>query len=262
MQFGMDNVSRPVISLPLILAALTASCLLLLLFGFYARRVKSPGGGSEPASDCALSGLEHWRAGWAASGTRTACRFLLPLMLQVGFGLSPIASGSITFIGSVGAIAIRTLLAPVLRAHGFKLPLAGSAIAGSLSLASFALLTPTTPHWVILLCVFVFGLCRSAQFMTSNTLSYADMPEARLSRATSLGGALQQLSVSLGVSIGAVLLSLVSIHSHALTVARFHEVFLLSAIIPPLAVPGFLTLEAGRWRAGHGKTHGVGATAS
>ncbi len=241
LQFGMENVSRPVISLPLIAAAITAAALLLLGFGLYARKAAAP------AVDLTLFHLRSFRVGTLAGGLArvglNGVPFLLPLMLQVGFGLSPIASGSITFIGSVGAVLIRTLLAPVLRVHGFKVALVGSAIAGSLSLAGFALLTPATPHWVILAGVFVFGLCRSAQFMTSNTLSYADMPEARLSRATSLGGALQQLSVSLGVSVGAVLLSLVSLHSHALTPARFHEVFLLSAIIPLLAVPGFLTLR-------------------
>jgi hypothetical protein len=38
------------------------------------------------------------------------------------------------------------------------------------------------------------------------------------------------------------LLALVSAHSETLTPARFHEVFLLSAVIPLLAIPGFLTL--------------------
>jgi len=95
-----------------------------------------------------------------------------------------------------------------------------------------------------MLYVFVFGLMRSAQFMTSNTLAYSDMPDSHLSRATSLGGVLQQLSVSFGVSVGAVLLSLVSLHSHILTPERFHETFLLMAIIPLLAVPGFMALRA------------------
>ena len=150
---------------------------------------------------------------------------------------------AVTFIGSVGAVLVRTLIGPLLRRHGYRPVLVASALAGSLTLATFALLTPQTPHWVILLQVFLFGLTRSSQFMTSNTLSYSEMPDSHLSRATSLGGVLQQLSVSFGVSLGAVLLSLVSLHSHALTPARFHEVFLLTAIIPLLSVPGFLALR-------------------
>jgi hypothetical protein len=89
----------------------------------------------------------------------------------------------------------------------------------------------------------LFGLLRSAQFMTSNTLSYAEMPSDKLSRATSLGGVLQQLTVSFGVSLGAMLLGLLTTEGEPLTPARFHEVFLLMAIIPLLALPGFRFLK-------------------
>ena len=91
--------------------------------------------------------------------------------------------------------------------------------------------------------VFAFGLSRSTQFMSSNTLSYSDMPAEQLSRATSLGGVLQQLSVSFGVSVAAMLLGLVTLDRSPLTPARFHEVFLIMAVIPLLGIPGFLQLR-------------------
>jgi MFS family permease len=242
LQFGLENVSRPVIPAFVIALVFAAAAGLLLGFGFYARGIAAP------AVDLNLFRRRAFRVGTLAGGL---CRigmngvpFLLPLMLQVGFGLSPIASGSITFVGSIGAIAIRTLLAPVVRRRGFRLVLVTSAVAGSVALAGFSLMQPTTPHWVILFWVFFFGLTRSGQFMTSNTLSYSDMPDDRLSRATSLGGALQQLSVSFGVSASAVVLGLVSAHAQGLTPAHFHEAFLVSAIIPLLAIPGFMTLPA------------------
>jgi hypothetical protein len=78
--------------------------------------------------------------------------------------------------------------------------------------------------------------------MSSNTLAYADIPPAQLSRATSLGGVLQQLSVSFGVSIGAMLLGLVAWGGAPLTTERFHEVFLLGSLVPLLGIPGFLFL--------------------
>jgi EmrB/QacA subfamily drug resistance transporter len=240
LQFALEGVSHPVLP-PLAIALAAAAAIALLVgFYFYARRAVAP------AVDLTLFRSRSFRVGTLAGGV---CRigmngvpYLLPLMLQVGFGLSPIASGSITFISSVGAVVIRNLLAPVMRAFGFRFVLIASAIAGSVGLAGFAWIEPHTPHFLILLWVFVFGLTRSAQFMSSNTLSYADTPDRQLSRATSLGGVLQQLSVSFGVSVSAVLLALVSAHSGILTPARFHEVFLLSAIIPLLSIPGFLTL--------------------
>jgi hypothetical protein len=240
LQFALEGVSHPVVR-PLVIALAAAAAVALLLgFYIYSRRALAP------AIDLTLFRSRSFRVGTLAGGI---CRigmngvpYLLPLMLQVGFGLSPIASGSITFITSVGAVIIRNLLAPVIRDFGFRFVLIGSAIAGSIGLAGFAWIEPHTPHYMILLWVFVFGRTRSAQFMSSNTLSYADTPDWQLSRATSLGGVLQQLSVSFGVSVSAVLLALVSAHDATLTPARFHAVFLLSAVIPLLAIPGFLTL--------------------
>ena len=37
-----------------------------------------------------------------------AIPFLLPLMLQIGFGLNPLQSGSLTFIAAVGAMFMKT----------------------------------------------------------------------------------------------------------------------------------------------------------
>jgi len=79
--------------------------------------------------------------------------------------------------------------------------------------------------------------------MSSNTLSYSDMPAEQLSRATSLGGVMQQLTVSLGVAIGAMLLELAANPSGALTAGDFHKTFLLMAIIPLAALPGLFLLK-------------------
>ena len=241
LQLGMENVGRPVLSGVQIAGVLAAGVLLLLSFALYARRVAAP------AVDLRLFRLRSFAVGTLAGGlcrvAMNGAPFLLPLMLQVGFGMSPVVSGSLTFVSSFGAILVRLIASRLLRSFGFDKVLSGSAIAGSLVLAGFALLEPETPRWLIVAYVFVFGLIRSTQFMMSNTLSYADMPGSQLSRATSLGGVLQQLSVSFGVSLSAMLLSLVSQHGTVLTPASFHEVFLLTAALPLLALPGFMRLR-------------------
>ncbi len=68
-----------------------------------------------------------------------------------------------------------------LRLFGFDRVLIWSAVFGAAIVAGFALIGPETPHWFIIVYVFVFGLSRAAQFMTSNTLSYSDTPAAQLS---------------------------------------------------------------------------------
>ena len=90
---------------------------------------------------------------------------------------------------------------------GFRRVLIGGAIFTAAVMATFALVEASTPHWLIVALVSVFGIARGTQFITTNTLTYADMPASTLSRSTSLGGVIQQLTISFGVSIAAVLLA-------------------------------------------------------
>ncbi len=239
LQYGIENIGRPTIPTFAIAVVLVGAFLLLLGFARYARRVAAP------AVDLTLFRLRSFRVGTLAGGL---CRigvngvpYLLPLMLQVGFGMSPVKSGALTFVSAFGALLIRPISKRLLRALGFDRLLFWSAILSTAVIAGFSLLRADTPYWLIAAYIALFGLARSTQFMTSNTLSYSDMPADKLSRATSLGGVLQQLTVSFGVSVSAMLLGLLTWHNEALTPARFHEVFLIMAIIPLLALPGFLS---------------------
>jgi len=251
LQYGIENVGRPTIPAIGIAAALLGAACLLLGFGIYARRVEAP------AVDLTLFRLRTFRVGTLAGGL---CRmgvngvpYLLPLMLQVGFGMTAVKSGSLTFVMTVGALAMRPLSTRVLRALGFGRLLFWSGLLSAMVIAGFSLIDSDTPFWFVAGYIALFGLARSAQFMTSNTLSYSDMPSELLSRATSLGGVLQQLTVSLGVSFSAMLLGILTWNGGALTQARFHEAFLIMAVLPLLSLPGFLTLrpEDGREVSGH-----------
>jgi EmrB/QacA subfamily drug resistance transporter len=240
-QFSIENMAHPIVPLPVLGLVILLAVSLLFAFARHARNTK------HPAVDLTLYRFRSFRIGTLAGGL---CRigingvpFLLPVMLQVGFGMSPIQSGALTFFTSIGALAIRPISTPMLRRLGFDRVLILSAVAGSAVLAGFALIDRATPLWVMALYITVFGLIRSVQFMSSNTLSYADMPAEQLSRATSLGGVMQQLTVSLGVAIGAMLLTVTSSASSGLTIADFHQTFLMIAAIPLAALPGFFFLK-------------------
>jgi EmrB/QacA subfamily drug resistance transporter len=241
LQFGIENLDRPTLSWFEVTAVIAAAAGCLLAFLWHARRVKAP------AVDLTLFNFRSFRIGTLAGGI---CRmgingvpYLLPLMLQVGFGMTPIQSGSLTFVTSLGALIIRPLSSRLLRAQGFDRVLFWSAIVSAALLAGFAWIEPGMPHWLIAGYIALYGLARSTQFMSSNTLSYADMPADRLSRATSLGGVLQQLSVSFGVSVSALLLGFVANKDQAIQLSDFHTVFLLIAVIPLISAPGFLYLR-------------------
>jgi Na+/melibiose symporter-like transporter len=172
-----------------------------------------------------------------------AVPFLLPLMLQLGFGMSPVVSGSLTFVMSLGTIAARTIALKLLRRLGFARLLLWNTLASAAATAGFALLDQGTSHWLIAGWVLVFGMIRNIQFNTLQTLTYADMPAEGLSKATSLGGGIQQLTMGLGISAGASLLAIVAGSESVLPAEDFRTVFLLAAAIPLLALPGIRTLR-------------------
>jgi EmrB/QacA subfamily drug resistance transporter len=241
LEYGIENVGRPTIPLQAIAGVLALAAALLVGFFFYARRVAAP------AVDLTLFRQRSFRISTLFGGL---CRvgyngvpFLLPLMLQIGFGVSPLVSGSLTFVSALSSMIVRPVLSRSLKRLGFRTVLITSAVGGMFVVGAFAFINANTPYWITVSLIAIFGLARSTQFMSSNTLSYADIPAEQLSRATSLGGVIQQLSVSFGVSIGAMLLGLVTWGGQPLTTARFHEVFLIASIVPLLGIPGFLFLR-------------------
>jgi EmrB/QacA subfamily drug resistance transporter len=137
-----------------------------------------------------------------------ATPFLLPLLLQLGFGLSPFQSGMLTFSTAIGAIAMKATAAPILRRFGFRSVLVVNAVVSSLFIASTALFTPVTPHAAILAVLLVGGFFKSLQFTSINTLAYADIEPRAMSRATSFASVAQQLSMSAGVAVGALVLEI------------------------------------------------------
>ena len=137
-----------------------------------------------------------------------ATPFLLPLMLQAGFGLSAFNSGLLTFAAAAGAMLMKVTAPPILRRFGFRRVLIANALISSAFIAANGLFQPTTPHLLILAVLLAGGFFRSLQFTSINTLGYADIERARMSRATSFASMMQQLSLTVGVGTGALLLHL------------------------------------------------------
>jgi EmrB/QacA subfamily drug resistance transporter len=135
-----------------------------------------------------------------------ALPFLLPLFFQLGFGLTALQSGLLTFASAVGAVAMKTTAAPILRRFGFKRVLVTNAVVSSFFLAAIALFTAGTPHGVILAVLLVGGFFKSLEFTSINSIAYADIETKAMSQATSFASVAQQLSLSAGVAMGALVL--------------------------------------------------------
>jgi EmrB/QacA subfamily drug resistance transporter len=129
--------------------------------------------------------------------------FLLPLLMQVGFGLSPFHSGLVTFGTAAGAMGMKTLAARLIRTFGFRNLMTINAVISSIFLGACALFTVTTPLLLIVIILVVGGFFRSLEFTAINTVAYAEVEPPQMSRATTLVSVNQQLAVSAGVAVGA-----------------------------------------------------------
>jgi MFS family permease len=135
-----------------------------------------------------------------------ATAFLLPMMFQIGFGLTAFASGMLTFAAAIGAFAMKFTAAPILSRLGFRNVLIFNALIASAFVCVPGFFDPATPHGLIIAVLLVGGFFRSLQFTAVTTLAYADIAPPRMSQATSFASAVQQLSLSLGVAVAALTL--------------------------------------------------------
>ena len=253
LMFGFETAGRGVLSPTLVAMLLAIGALGLALYALHARVSAAPIIDlrllSIPTFAGAIIGGSIFRIGVGA------LPFLLPLMLQLGFGLSPFASGLLTFASAAGALTMKLTAAPIIRALGFRHVLIGNAVVSSLFLASYGLFSPATPHWLIIALLLSGGFFRSLQFTSINTLSFADVPPAMMSRATSFASMVQQLSMSIGVGTGALLLHVtLSLHGHStLAAGDFTPAFAAVAAISLASIALFLPLsrEAGAEVSGH-----------
>jgi len=241
--FGFENVGRGALPSILVAALLTVGATCTVLYVRHARRV------AHPIIDLALFRIPTYAAasigGFLFRIGLGALPFLLPLMLQVGFGLDALSSGLLTFASAAGAMTMKMTAARIIRTLGFRIVLVGDAMISALFLFGYSLFRPTTPHLVIFLALLAGGFFRSLQMTSINTLSYADVPPAMLSRATSLTSMAQQLSQTVGVATGALLLQVVLAlrGGGVLTAADFYPAFVGVAMISLLSVPFFFKMS-------------------
>jgi EmrB/QacA subfamily drug resistance transporter len=241
--FGFETIGRDLLPESATLLLFAAGALGVWLYVRHARR--SP----HPLLDLALLRVPTFRASIAGGFLFRigigAIPFLLPLMFQAGFGLSAFNSGMLTFAAAAGAMAMKLTAAPVLRLLGFKRVLIGNAILSACFLAAIGLFEPATPHLLILGVLLVGGFFRSLQFTSINTLAYADIERERMSRATSFASMMQQLSLSVGVGTGALLLhlSVATRGGEHLVAADFAPAFFAVALVAALSALIYLPLS-------------------
>jgi EmrB/QacA subfamily drug resistance transporter len=126
--------------------------------------------------------------------------FLLPLLYQVGLGLTPIQSGLLIMPQAAAAMSTKFLMPKLLDRVGYRGVLISNTLILGVLLMLFATIGTGTPIWLIVLQAFCYGALTSTQYTSMNTLTYADIAESDASNASSIASTLQQMSISFGVA--------------------------------------------------------------
>jgi EmrB/QacA subfamily drug resistance transporter len=229
--FGLSVAGLNLLPRTVVAALVAIGSISMTLYVIHARRTDSP------VLDFALLRLPTMRAsiigGFLFRLGIGALPFLLPLLMQVGFGLSPFRSGLVTFASAVGAMGMKTLAARIIRTFGFRNMMTINAIVSAIFLGACALFTASTPLLLIMIILVVGGFFRSLEFTAINTVAYAEIEPAQMSRATTLVSVNQQLAISAGVAVGAfsVESTLLWRHASELGADNFAPAFLVVSII-------------------------------
>jgi EmrB/QacA subfamily drug resistance transporter len=241
--FGFEIAGRGGLSATTVTIMIILGVICLAIYVWHAQRT------AFPVIDLSLLKIPTFRIS-LSGGTLTrmgigALPFLLPIMLQLGFGYSPLVSGLVTFASAAGAMTMRAPAVRIIRHFGYRRTLIANAVLTSVTLAINALWRPNTPLFVIFVVLLLGGFFRSLQFSAVNTMSYSDVPPALMSRATPFASMAQQLAMSLGVGTGALLLHFTLAFQHTATLGPddFTPAFIGVGLISLLAVPLFMQLS-------------------
>lgn len=215
-------------------------CLLAVLMGvayvYYARRAK------DPLIKLDLFKITTLRLGLIGN---LVTRFgiggmplMIPLLLQVGYGYSAMYAGMMMIPQALSNLVSRNFVVPIVRRFGYRSTLITNTILTGLLISCFFFITPNTPYWIIIILMIGNGAFNAIQFTSMNTISLADLDQETSSEGNSLLSVTQQLAVSLGISLSAMVLmmfqnSTVAVSSDQITVFRY--TFLVMGLITVLS---------------------------
>jgi len=250
--FGMDSLAAKDAAGSVIGLELGLAIAILTVAAFYCLRARNP------LLDLNLLRIRTFRISFLTGGGLdtiglSSVVFLLPLMFQLGFGMSAVQAGSLTFVAAIGSLAMRVFMPRLLNRFGFKRVLVTNTPIVALLVAGFALMQQSMPVWIVLAYIFAFGVFRSVQWASTGNLAYSDIGPEQLARFSALYYILWQLAVALSVGLAAALLSLLAGGGQA-SVNDYRILFIVEGLITLCALSAYLRLtpQDGAHVSGHG----------
>ncbi|MEP8629437.1 multidrug transporter subunit MdtD [Enterobacter mori] len=238
---GMELFGEKIVATWLALTVIFSGILLFLLYIRHARRHPTP------LISLSLFNTRTFSVGVAgniASRLGTGCvPFLMPLMLQVGFGYPALIAGCMMAPTAMGSILAKSTVTQVLRWFGYRKTLVGVTVFIGLMIAQFSLQSAALPVWMLILPLFVLGMAMSTQFTSMNTITLADLTDENASSGNSVLAVTQQLSISLGVAVSAAVLRFYEGFDSANTVEQFHYTFITMGALTVVSALVFMLLK-------------------
>lgn len=236
--FGFETLGREDTAPGAVAGLFALGVTALFAFGWHARRtphaVLDLSVFRKPTFSASVVGGGFMRVAMGANP------FLLAMLLQVAFGMSAFAAGSLTFVSAVGALAMKTAAPPILRRFGFRTVLLVNGVIVGLSFMAVGLFRPDWPTWAIMAVLGVSGFFRSLQFTSLNGMAFADVDQDQMSRAATTSSMVQQLVQSIGIGLSASLL-------HTLMVLQGETRLTVEVVAPAFVIAGLVTMISMFW---------------
>ncbi len=183
-----------------------------------------------------------WIPGQAAF---TAALFLVPLLLQLEMGFTPLESGLATFPQALGIGAIAPVMGRIYPHTGPRRLVIAGMVGLCLTTLSFLLVDLDTGEWWIRLIMLLRGMAFGLVMIPASTAAYVAIAPRDTGRATAIGSAIPYVGSTLGVAVVATALTRRLITHNAVLVSpatshgallAFHDAFVVAALFPVLAV--------------------------
>ncbi|MDW3682702.1 multidrug transporter subunit MdtD [Cupriavidus sp. CV2] len=182
------------------------SLLSVLLYIPHARRRRNPlfrlALFREPNFSVGLAGNLVCRIG---SG---AVPFLMPLLLQLQMGYSPLHSGLMLLPAALAGVVAKRWIVPLVKRFGYDNFLLVNTVLVGGSIASFAAISPGWPVGLAIAQLALFGATNSMQFAAMNSVTLKGLSVEDAGSGNSLFSMVQMLAIGLGVTIGGGLVSM------------------------------------------------------
>lgn len=174
-----------------------------------------------------------------------AIPYLVPLMLQVGMGMSAFYAGCMMVPLALGALFGKSFVEKVLHRFGYRCTLMLATVIIGVITAAFGLVSNQLSIWFAVPLLFGLGIVRATQFTSMNTITLADLNDQNASAGNSALAVTQLLAISLGLAVCSCILKLFNSYGYGDSIAHFHQTFISIGLITIFSALTFLSLKKG-----------------